>query len=86
VILARHAPQGLSALNILPAVISDIRMGACMKDGALVQLRLGEELILARVTRRSVAALDLAVGQTCHAILKSVAVAPQTVNAPPANL
>ena len=76
VILARHRPQDVSALNILPAVVMQVRPGR--GPGALVQLRAGGEpgaLILARVTARSVAALDLAPGVACHALVKSVAVA-----------
>jgi molybdate transport system ATP-binding protein len=51
----------------------------------LVQLRLGsgDELILARVTRRSAEALSLAPGIACHAILKSMAVARDHVGALP---
>jgi molybdate transport system ATP-binding protein len=40
--------------------------------GALVELRLGTDRLLARITRRSVAALDLAPGVDCFAILKSL--------------
>lgn len=73
VILARARPEGLSALNILPATVLQVRLGD--GPGALVQLRLGDEAILARLTRRSVAALGLAPGVACHAVIKSVAVA-----------
>ncbi|TVQ54656.1 MAG: molybdenum ABC transporter ATP-binding protein [Rhodobacteraceae bacterium] len=78
VILARAAPTGLSALNILRGVIDEVREG--QGPGALVALALGgSERLTARVTRRAVAALGLEPGQTCHAILKSVAVAPADV-------
>ncbi|MCR8722859.1 molybdenum ABC transporter ATP-binding protein [Frigidibacter sp. ROC022] len=73
VILSRARPEGLSALNVLPATVSQVRLGE--GPGALVQLRLGEEAILARLTRRSVAALGLEPGVACHAVIKSVAVA-----------
>ncbi|QCO55059.1 molybdenum ABC transporter ATP-binding protein [Pseudorhodobacter turbinis] len=74
VILAREAPTGLSALNILPAVVSQISSDG---DAAvMVQLRAGNDLILARVTRRSAAALGLCAGMACFAIVKSVSVAP----------
>ncbi|WP_347268805.1 molybdenum ABC transporter ATP-binding protein [Paracoccus sp. (in: a-proteobacteria)] len=69
VILARTAPQGLSALNALPVRVTRI-------DGGLVQLALGEERMLAQITPRSVAALDLRPGVACHAIVKSVSVLP----------
>lgn len=73
VIVARTRPEALSALNILPVTVTQLRLGE--GPGAAVQLRLGEDLILARITRRSAQALDLAPGVECYAILKSVAVA-----------
>ncbi len=73
VILSRDAPVGLSALNILSVEVAALRMGE--GPGVVVQLRAGEERLLARVTRRSAEALGLAPGLACHAILKSVAVA-----------
>ncbi|MGY6537155.1 MAG: molybdenum ABC transporter ATP-binding protein [Pararhodobacter sp.] len=77
VILSRTMPKGLSALNVLTGTIADIRPG--QGPGALVVLTVGSERLTARVTRRAVAALDLAPGQVCHAVLKSVAVAPEDV-------
>lgn len=72
VILSRAAPVGLSALNILPGVVETVRFGD--GPGALVQLRSGADLILARLTRRSAEALGLAPGVACHAIVKTVSV------------
>ncbi|MTH32995.1 molybdenum ABC transporter ATP-binding protein [Paracoccus limosus] len=69
VILSRAAPQGLSALNALPATVIDIRDG-------MVQLALGDERMLAQITPRSVQMLDLKAGAACHAIVKSVSVLP----------
>jgi molybdate transport system ATP-binding protein len=78
VILSRAAPKGLSALNTLHGTITEIRPG--QGPGALVMLALHtEERLIARVTQRAVAALGLEPGQTCHAILKSVAIAPEDV-------
>jgi molybdate transport system ATP-binding protein len=77
VILALERPQGLSALNVLPATILAIRDGD--GPGALVQLDLGGQRLLARVTRRSAAALGLAPGLPVFAIVKSVAVAQNDV-------
>jgi molybdate transport system ATP-binding protein len=52
----------------------------------MVQLAVGTESILARVTRRSVAALDVRPGQPLFAILKAVSVAPEGIGAAdPAN-
>ena len=77
VIVARNRPAGLSALNILPATVAALRLGD--GPGALVQLRVGEDLLLARITKRSASALGLAVGSPVFAVLKSVAVAPGDV-------
>jgi molybdate transport system ATP-binding protein len=73
VILSRLRPEGLSALNILAATVLSLTPveGAAM----LVQLALGDQRILARITRRSAEALALAPGTRCHAILKTVALA-----------
>lgn len=69
--LSRAAPQGLSALNVLPARVIRIRDG-------MVQLALGDgradERMLAQITPRSVQMLDLQPGTPCHAIVKSVSV------------
>ncbi|MGY6697766.1 MAG: molybdenum ABC transporter ATP-binding protein [Roseinatronobacter sp.] len=81
VILSRDLPRGLSALNILPGTVSDLRLGD--GPGALVTLTLGleeeGERLSARITRRSAQAMGLAAGQRCHAIVKSVAVAPEDI-------
>lgn len=69
VILSRQAPQGLSALNVLPVRVTRI-------DGGLVQLAAGDERMLAQVTERSVKSLELQPGTACHAIVKSVSVLP----------
>jgi molybdate transport system ATP-binding protein len=74
VLLSRTRPTGLSALNILPATVREVRVGE--GASALVRLALGDEMILARITRRSVSALELVDGTACFAILKSVAIAP----------
>lgn len=76
-ILALAPPQGLSALNVVPARVIAIRPGD--GPGALVQLEAGGERILARVTGRSVKALDLRAGMTLHAILKAVSIARDNV-------
>jgi molybdate transport system ATP-binding protein len=73
VILARARPEGLSALNILPVTITEVRMGE--GPGAIVQLQAGSDRLLARLTRRSVDALGLAPGVAAYAVVKSVALA-----------
>ena len=76
VILSRQRPEGLSALNILAATVSEIRQS---DDGALIQLGLGTEHLLARITNRSAASLNLRPGQAIFAIVKSVAAAQTDV-------
>lgn len=78
VILSRTLPQGLSALNILCGEVESIRSGD--GPGAIVSLRTQAGRVLARITRRSVATLDLAPGVTCHAIVKTVAIAPEDIS------
>ena len=77
VILSRSRPQGLSALNILPATVTALRLGE--GPGALVQMQVGSDLLLARITRRSATNLALTEGTTVFVVLKSVAVAPDDV-------
>ncbi len=79
VILSSRRPAGLSALNILEGTILDMRQGS--GPGVLVTLGLGPDKLLARITRRSAEALDLAIGQSCHAIVKTVAISPQDIGA-----
>ncbi|MFT4149506.1 MAG: molybdenum ABC transporter ATP-binding protein [Paracoccaceae bacterium] len=72
VILSRERPQGLSALNILSGTVAEV-----VEEGgnAMVRIAMADQSLLARVTRRSVAALNLAPGAAVHAIVKSVALA-----------
>ncbi len=82
VILSREAPVGLSALNMLAGTVAAIHTGD--GPGAIVSVSTRAGKVLARVTRRSVARLDLAPGIPCHAILKTVAIAPEDVGTGPA--
>jgi molybdate transport system ATP-binding protein len=77
VILSRHAPDGLSALNVLPGTVEAIRPGE--GPGAIVSVRTPAGRVLARITKRSVVALGLAEGVVCHAVVKTVAIAPDDV-------
>lgn len=77
VILSRARPEGLSALNVLPGRVIAVRAG--QGPGAIVSVATRAGTVLARVTRRSVAALGLEPGAECHAIVKSVAIAPGDV-------
>ncbi len=72
VILALTRPTGISALNVLAAEVERL---VPIEEGALeVQLRLGGERLLARVTRRSGEALGLAGGRKVFAVIKTVAI------------
>ena len=73
VLLARHRPENISALNILPAHVTEVQDGR--GPGVLVRLDLGGELLLARITRRSARSLEIVPGAAVFAVLKSVAVA-----------
>lgn len=77
VMIALTRPEQISALNILPAVVTEVHPG--QGPGVMVQMRAGEDLILARITRRSAEALALRPGTACFAVLKSVAVAQGAV-------
>jgi molybdate transport system ATP-binding protein len=73
VLLARERPLGLSALNIIAGQIEAIEITS--QSGAIVTLLTRAGPILARITQRSVRAMDLHVGTTCFAVVKTVAIA-----------
>ena len=80
VLLASQRPDHLSALNILPGTVASIRPGE--GPGAIVSVQTRAGIILSRITRRSTAALGLAVGAECHVVIKSVAIAPEGIGGP----
>jgi molybdate transport system ATP-binding protein len=72
VILAATPPTGISALNVLAGRVEAV---VPIEEAALeVQLRLGDERLLARVTRRSGATLGLVPGREVFAVIKTVAI------------
>ncbi len=77
VLLSRKEPEGLSALNILPGTVESVRAGE--GPGAIVSVRTPAGTVLSRATRRSTEALGLAEGVACHAVIKTVAIAPEEV-------
>ncbi|WP_306131856.1 molybdenum ABC transporter ATP-binding protein [Roseivivax marinus] len=79
VMIATERPARISALNVLPVTVAALRYGG--GPGVTAQLRAGDDMLLARVTRRSAEALKLAEGMPCYAVLKSVAVAPADIGA-----
>ncbi len=70
--ICRDEPGTSTILNVLPAVIDNIHADG--RSSELVQLVIGAERILARITRRSRAQLDLKPGESVLAQIKSVAV------------
>ena len=77
VIVALDRPTGLSALNILKGRILSLHEGSGPEQ--IVQIDLGGERLLARITRRSATALALRDGLSVHAVIKTVAVAPTDI-------
>ena len=80
-----RSPKGLSALNVLPGLISSIEEA----EGASVDVELdcGGDALVARVTRKSVAELGLRPGLPVHAIIKSIAFDPDALGgAEPENM
>lgn len=77
VILSRARPEGLSAQNILPATIIALHQGE--GPGVVVRLAIGPDEILARITRRAAAEMQLRPGDRVHAILKTMSVARDRV-------
>ncbi|WP_372884273.1 molybdenum ABC transporter ATP-binding protein [Shimia sp.] len=75
VMLSLQEPSGVSALNILKGRIDRVRAGE--GPGAIVSLDTEAGRVLARVTRRSVAAMGLAPGLELYGVVKTVSIAPQ---------
>jgi molybdate transport system ATP-binding protein len=70
VAIALDPPLGLSILNALPAIITEMA-----EDEGAVELRLalGPSLLVARITRLSAETLKLRPGLAVHALIKSIA-------------
>jgi molybdate transport system ATP-binding protein len=81
VIVATEPPHGMSALNVLPGRIAEI--GAADGAGCDLRIALDGASLIARVTRRSLADLDLAPGRAVFAIIKSVAIGDAAEEADP---
>ena len=77
VILSRGRPEGLSALNILPGTVTEIRPGD--GPGAIVALETAAGRVLARITRRSADTLGLTAGMPVHAAVKTVSIASSDI-------
>lgn len=77
VLLSLQPLEGISALNVLPGTVESVRAGD--GPGAMVSVRTKAGTVLSRITRRSAEALGLEEGVECHAIIKTVAIAPEEV-------
>lgn len=73
VILSKLRPEGLSAQNIIAGRIAQIVEGK--GPAVTVHITIGEDEILARITRRAAEQMGLQPGEPIHAILKSMSVA-----------
>ena len=70
--ISRVAAESSTILNSLPAIIE--ATAAESTATSFVQLRLGDEVLVARITRRSLQQLQLQVGDAVYAQVKSVTV------------
>lgn len=79
VAIARDKPTGLSIRNSLPVVIEQI----AAEQGAYAEmaLRLGDQTLRARITRKSVAELELKAGDRVFALLKAISLERRAVMA-----
>ena len=70
---AAREPSGLSLHNALAGTVSALGSDpAC--DHVVVQLAIGSVGLLAEVTRDAIARLDIAVGKSLYALVKSVSI------------
>lgn len=77
VAIAREKPSGLSIRNSVPVLIEEI----AAEQGAYAEmaLRLGGQTLRARITRKSVAELELKAGDRVYALLKAISLERRAV-------
>ena len=75
--LAREKPKKISALNILQGKVDEVILGN--GPGAIVGIEVGGHRLTTRITQRSLNAMNLKLGQTCFAFLKTVSVATSDI-------
>jgi molybdate transport system ATP-binding protein len=80
--IATAPPDHLSALNVLPGTVVAVEAA----DDAQVEIALdcGGIRLTARLTRKSVGMLGLAVGRNVYAVIKSVALDRESLGRAPA--
>ena len=75
--LAIEKPKKISALNILQGKVDEVILGN--GPGAIVGIEVGGHRLTTRITQRSLNAMNLKLGQTCFAFLKTVSVATSDI-------
>jgi molybdate transport system ATP-binding protein len=73
VILATQQPAGLSLHNLLSGTVSAVHVDATVEH-VVVQVSVGRILLLAEVTRDAIERLNIAVGMSVYALVKSVSI------------
>ena len=79
IILSLAAPTGLSSNNILPVTVESVHWGD--GPGVAVQVRAGQDSLLARLTARAATEMQIAQGMSCYAILNETAVPRVSISA-----
>jgi len=80
IVLATSAPTGLSLHNVLAGDVKAVHVDTAF-EGVIVQLAVGNVVMLAEVTRDAVSRLGIGVGQRLHVLIKSVSIELQTSDA-----
>lgn len=75
--ICRARPMDSSILNIVPVELTEIEETGGSR--VLLRLALGEQFLLARITRKSVEALQLKIGDNVFAQIKSAALLTETI-------
>jgi len=75
--ICKSRPVDSSILNILPVILREVE--ETDSNRILLRLELGEQYLLARITRKSLTDLKLSVGDSLYAQIKSVALLSETM-------
>lgn len=73
VILATRYPEGLSLHNVLSGTVAAIHADP-MFEHVIVQISVGQVLLLAEVTKDAVSRLEMSIGRRVYALVKSVSI------------
>lgn len=77
VILATHKPEGLSLHNVVSGTVSALHSDPAFAH-VIVQIAVGEQRLLAEVTRDAIEKLGVRVGGHFHALIKAVSIDVRT--------